>query len=132
MIIKKTSCIEVLNHSGTSPHSIKMRFRMFVSVQEKDHVPEDRGPVQDLRELERLDKIHDAGDDPQRDCHVSENHGLFLLVLKGKHTPIKSPLVCSRAMMMTACDLSAIAKPWEIQSKVDMFLGVDLILVDNH
>lgn len=24
----------------------------------------------------------------------------------------------SRAMMMTACDLSAIAKPWEIQSKV--------------
>ena len=23
-----------------------------------------------------------------------------------------------RAMMMTACDLSAIAKPWEIQSKV--------------
>lgn len=29
----------------------------------------------------------------------------------------------SRAMMMTACDLSAIAKPWEIQSKVrwDLF-----------
>ena len=26
-------------------------------------------------------------------------------------------LVC-RAMMMTACDLSAITKPWEVQSKV--------------
>lgn len=24
----------------------------------------------------------------------------------------------SRAMMMTACDLSAITKPWEVQSKV--------------
>lgn len=43
----------------------------FASMQEKDNVPEDRGPVQDLRELERLDQVHDAGDHTQRDCHVS-------------------------------------------------------------
>lgn len=42
----------------------------FVPVQEEDHVPEDRGPIQDLRELERLDQVHDAGDHPQRDRHV--------------------------------------------------------------
>lgn len=29
------------------------------------------------------------------------------------------------AMMMTACDLSAIAKPWEIQSKVAMFVAAE-------
>lgn len=31
-----------------------------------------------------------------------------------------SGIVCVvfRAMMMTACDLSAITKPWEVQSKV--------------
>lgn len=28
-----------------------------------------------------------------------------------------TPSAC-RAMMMTACDLSAITKPWEVQSKV--------------
>lgn len=38
--------------------------------QEEDHVPEDRGPVQDLRELERLDQVHDAGDHAQGNCHV--------------------------------------------------------------
>lgn len=29
-----------------------------------------------------------------------------------------SALPAPRAMMMTACDLSAITKPWEVQSKV--------------
>lgn len=42
----------------------------FVSAQKENNVPEDCGPVQDLRELERLDQIHDAGDNAQRDCHV--------------------------------------------------------------
>lgn len=28
-----------------------------------------------------------------------------------------------RAMMMTACDLSAITKPWEVQSKVRSHTG---------
>ena len=40
------------------------------AVQEEDYVPEDRGSVQDLRELERLDQVHDAGDHTQGDCHV--------------------------------------------------------------
>ena len=45
-------------------------------------------------------------------------------ILQSRKKPTKGPqthgvLVClRRAMMMTACDLSAIAKPWEIQSKV--------------
>lgn len=30
---------------------------------------------------------------------------------------VTSPYI-SRAMMMTGCDLSAITKPWEVQSKV--------------
>lgn len=34
-----------------------------------------------------------------------------------------------RAMMMTACDLSAITKPWEIQSKVSHRLGAACLLV---
>lgn len=29
-----------------------------------------------------------------------------------------------RAMMMTACDLSAITKPWEVQSKVRGHVGL--------
>ena len=29
-----------------------------------------------------------------------------------------------RAMMMTACDLSAITKPWEVQSKVRRHVGL--------
>lgn len=32
-----------------------------------------------------------------------------------------------RAMMMTACDLSAITKPWEVQSKVRSHVGLDLL-----
>lgn len=190
--------------------------------QEEDHVPEDRGPVQDLRELERLDQVHDAGDHAQRNCHVGAktqpmkpsltlcrsqtfrskfqifqldalNHWLkpihsFLSWVKHLNLatcrsvwkthnncphlssflnlvwPVCEARWCevlgnqtiwwrifgvfcctdlsdsvhwrslvggpndvpqaecrscvSRAMMMTACDLSAIAKPWEIQSKV--------------
>ena len=27
-------------------------------------------------------------------------------------------ILCSRAMMMTACDVAAITKPWEIQKEV--------------
>lgn len=46
------------------------------SGQEEGHVPEDRGPVQDLRELERLDQVHDAGDHAQRDRNVSATHTL--------------------------------------------------------
>lgn len=33
----------------------------------------------------------------------------------------------NRAMMMTACDLSAITKPWEVQSKVSLSGWSDLI-----
>ena len=41
------------------------------------------------------------------------------------YTHTLSVLYIHRAMMMTACDLSAIAKPWEIQSKVtQMFEGL--------
>lgn len=36
-----------------------------------------------------------------------------------------APPAC-RAMMMTACDLSAITKPWEVQSKVSGHAGPDL------
>lgn len=86
-------------------------------MQEKDNVPEDRGPVQDLRELERLDQVHDAGDHTQRDCHVSTHtHMQWQAPTYNMHISIMCYV--SRAMMMTACDLSAIAKPWEIQSKV--------------
>lgn len=42
----------------------------FVCEQKEDHVPENRGPVKDVRELERLDQVHDAGDHAQRDRHV--------------------------------------------------------------
>lgn len=38
------------------------------------------------------------------------------------HHPNYTPLLCfQRAMMMTGCDLSAITKPWEVQSKVGTF-----------
>lgn len=92
----------------------------FVSVQEEDDVPEDRGPVQDLRELERLDQVHDAGDHAQRDCHVGTNTHTHTCKYCQRCTDIQIWVMCcvSRAMMMTACDLSAIAKPWEVQSKV--------------
>ena len=49
-------------------------YRMvFVPLQEEDDVSEDRGPVQNLRNLERLDQIHDARDHSQRDCHVGRD-----------------------------------------------------------
>lgn len=103
-------------------HEIKIR-RLeprFASVQEEDDVPEDRGPVQDLRELERLDQVHDAGDHAQRDRHVGTNTHTHNGRHQQRYTDILISVMCcvSRAMMMTACDLSAIAKPWEVQSKV--------------
>lgn len=57
---------------GDVYRSWKALKKCFLSAcgQEEDHVPEDRGPVQDLRKLERLDQVHDAGDHTQRNCHV--------------------------------------------------------------
>lgn len=42
---------------------------------------------------------------------------LTVLLCHSKHILRWSRVLC-RAMMMTACDLSAITKPWEVQSKV--------------
>lgn len=60
--------------------------------------------------------LHVAGNHPERDRHVGSTgtHVRALLPFCAVN-----PLKCDvRAMMMTACDLSAITKPWEVQSKV--------------
>lgn len=50
---------------------------------------------------------------------------------KETQTRSSDPSTCCacRAMMMTACDLSAIAKPWEIQSKVGPRVTVSVLVV---
>lgn len=50
-------------------------------------------------------------------CRIDPgSNGNRIECLAYKLTPVL--VLFSRAMMMTACDLSAIAKPWEVQSKV--------------
>lgn len=60
--------------------------------------------------------FHVAGNNQERDRHVGPT-GTNLHF--GPRLRVADPLKCVvRAMMMTACDLSAITKPWEVQSKV--------------
>lgn len=55
------------------PSKREVLWCLFVSGQEENNVSEDCGPVQDLRELERLDQVHDVRDHPQRDRHVGRD-----------------------------------------------------------
>lgn len=41
-------------------------------------------------------------------------------------------LCFQRAMMMTGCDLSAITKPWEVQSKVNTFQTDNPVFNPSH
>ena len=92
--------------------------------QEEDHVPKDCGPIENLRGREEVGGLHVSGDHQEGDCHVSgtgtpqhATRGVQHVACFHKLFP-NGLILCVRAMMMTACDLSAITKPWEVQSKV--------------
>lgn len=116
-IVRK--CVLVVGsdeQKSTIPVQVRGSSMLFVSAQEENNVSEDCGSIQDLWELERLDQIHDARDHSQRDRHVGRD--VHKNGCQKEHGKKKWMCCVFRAMMMTACDLSAIAKPWEIQSKV--------------
>lgn len=59
--------------------------------------------------------FHVSRNNQKRDRHVSEMKPTQASTVQWVYNLDN---VYFRAMMMTACDLSAITKPWEVQSKV--------------
>lgn len=89
-----------------------------VAFQEENNVPETGGKHAGNARGEGEDQLRLQQPDQEGDHHVNAEDESQCVQVFGIPFIQKCSLISGRAMMMTACDLSAITKPWEIQSKV--------------
>lgn len=91
---------------------------VWVAFQEENDVPETGGKYARNARGEGEDQLCLQQPHQEGNHHVNAVHQSKCLQVIWIPFAQKCSVICHRAMMMTACDLSAITKPWEVQSKV--------------